>query len=149
MRETREIFTNPGERYKVVYAPQVQKDGTINIVATGKEDLQAYYNSQAEGTDIKSIERRLANGDLSCLNKYTPFYGDFTKMPKTLADYMQIEADCNALFGYLPAEIRQRYGNDVNNFLARAGNEDWMKDCMPYFSDEAKAVYLKKETEEN
>ena len=71
---------------KIVYSPHVLANGEIELVATGKEDWQSYIDSAAESTDIHEIISRYQNGDVSVLNARQPMFGDFTKMPTTLAE---------------------------------------------------------------
>lgn len=126
----------PGKPYKVVYSPHVMPNGEVELVESGKEDLQQFYNSYAESTDIHEILHRYQDGDVSALNARTPMYGDFTSMPTTLAEFMQLDIDARTLFETLPAEVRQEFDNDVGQFLAASGTDEWFQKCEPGFSDE-------------
>lgn len=127
-----------GKPYKVVYSPHVMPNGEVELVESGKENLQEFYNSYAESTDIHEILHRYQDGDVSALNARTPMYGDFTTMPTTLAEFMQLDIDARTLFETLPAEVRQEFDNDVGKFLAASGTDEWFKKCEPGFSDEIK-----------
>lgn len=133
--------TNPGDRRHVLRSPKVNHDGTITLVENGFEDLQEYYNSQEQVCDISLIMERFKAGDVDALNAWNPIYGDFTKAPTTLAEYMQYQLDVDALFSSLPIELRNKYDNSVSKFTAVAGEKEWLEDCLPYFSEEAKSFY--------
>lgn len=125
MRKTREIYTNPGCKEKIKYTLKVGKDGKTSLVESGKEDWQGYIQSFAESTDINTIVTRLANGDVSALNKTNGQFGDFTEMPKSLAEFMQLQIDCNNLFDSLPISVKKEFDMDKNKFFANAGSSDW------------------------
>lgn len=126
--------TCPGSRVKKVYSPHVLADGTIELIETGKEDLQDYINSFADYTDLHQIIQRYQQGDIQALNARQPLYGDFTKLPGTLAEYMQLDMDCRTLFESLPAAVRQKFDNDVSKFLASSGSEEWFEKVEPGLS---------------
>ena len=45
--------TCPGDKYHIVYEPLVNPDGTISLVESGKEDIQAIIDSYREQTDME------------------------------------------------------------------------------------------------
>lgn len=136
MRKCREIYTNPGSPKKITYKLKVLPDGTTKLVEAGKENIQAYIQSFAESTDINTIMTRLANGDVSVLNKSVPQFGDFTGMPSTLAEFMQLEIDCKNLFDSLPIETKKLFDMDKNKFLASAGDLEWFDKVKDSLSPE-------------
>lgn len=139
------FYTNPGEKVIPVYGPKVKPDGTITVVEVGKTDLNAYIQAQKESTDMAFILAKLANGDTSVLNQRQGFYGDFTQMPKSFAEMLQYQIDAKEAFDHLPIDVKAKFNNDVNQFMASAGNEDWYEK-MSMFVDRP-VVVEEKESE--
>lgn len=128
------FVSNPGETEHILYAPKVDKEGNIELVEAGKENIREKINSYAESTDISIILQRVAQGDLSGLQVNPGMYGDFTEMPKTYAEFLQLEIDSNNLFNKLPLDVRAEFDYDPQKFFAQAGTEEWQKklgDVLP------------------
>ena len=82
------IFQNPGSPVKVTYAPQYDKNGVLDLVVSGQENLYDYIQSFAESCDIHVLLDRYRDGDASVLSRVQGFYGDVTDMPKTYAEVL-------------------------------------------------------------
>lgn len=123
--DTGEFVSNPGSPIKITYAPVVGKNGDIELVESGKENTDEYIQSFAESTDIMMILSRVENGDLSVLNANKGVFGDFTQVPSTFAEVLQLQIDSNNLFNKLPKDVRMKFANDPNQFFAQAGTGDW------------------------
>lgn len=132
----------PGSPVKVLYSPRVLPNGEFELVENGKEDFQAYIQSFAESTDIHEILQRYQNGDVSALAARQPMFGDFTSMPKNLAEFMQLDMDTRTLFEAMPADVRQQFDNDVSKFLAQSGNDEWFEKVAPALAPELREKIL-------
>ena len=121
-----DIFTEKGDPIKTVYSSKVNDDGTIELVPSGKEDWQAYIGSFADECDINVIVARFVNGDVSELNVRPGMYGDFTNMPKTYAEMLQLQINAKDSFDKLPLDVKEKFNNDFNQFMASAGSEEWL-----------------------
>lgn len=131
-------FSNPGDPIHIIYGPKVNDDGTIDLVEIGKENTDDIIESHRESTDMNVILDKIAAGDVSVLEQRKGMYGDFTEMPKTYAEALQMQIDAEKMYNELPVEIKNKFDNDKNKFFATAGTEDWFDKCG----------YVKKETEE-
>lgn len=128
------FISNPGSKYQIQYKPIVQKDGTIKLVESGKINIEEYINSFAESTDMAYILQQIKLGNFDILNQRTASYGDFTEVPKTMAEFQQRLIDGTNAFNSLPAHVRNQYDNDLWKFMADTGSEKWldvMKDFLP------------------
>ena len=76
--------TCSGDRYHIDYQPIIE-DGCIQLVESGRTDIQALIDSYADSCDMSLILQRLSIGDTSVLNPKTPMFGDFTACPSSLA----------------------------------------------------------------
>lgn len=139
------IVSEPGNPIKPVYKPLVNKDGTITLVQEGFVNTDEEIQSYEESVDIDVIVARYMNGDLDALNKHVGQYGDFTQMPKTYAEVLQMQIDAKNTFMSLPVEIRQKFDNDPNQFFAQSGTEDWFKKLEPLITKKDEPI---KETKE-
>lgn len=103
--------SNPGTKLRNIYRSFVNEDGTLQVVKTGEYDLQAEIQMDKDLCDVNLIMKRFAAGDPLAAAQFssrTGFYGDFTKVPKTYAEFLQMQIDGKAYFERLPAEIRQK-----------------------------------------
>ena len=50
---------------------------------------------------------------------------DATQLPKTFAEFLQLQIDRKREFDRLPVEIKQKFSNDVSQYMATAGSEEW------------------------
>jgi len=74
--------------------------------------------SEREACDINAIVRKYAStGQLEHITKAEPRYGDFTSVEDYLAMHVRVKSAQEG-FQMLPAELRDRCGNDPAEFVA-------------------------------
>lgn len=118
------IHCASGSGFAPVYKPVVKPDGTIELKQTGEKDLYAEIQSHKASTDLNEIIRRFTEtGDISLFQVREGVYGDFTDMPKTYAEMFQRMIDAEIAFNSLPAEVKEKFNNNVSEFLAAMGTE--------------------------
>lgn len=140
-----DIVSNPGSPIKQVYKPQVNKDGTITLIPDGFINTDEEISSYADSVDIENIVYRFLNGEVDVLHKHVGQYGDFTNMPKTLAEFLQLQIDSKRVFDGLPAEVKSKFDNDVNKFFAQSGSKEWYDKLAPLLPDQELVVEKKEE----
>lgn len=125
VEESRKFVSNPGSRWYHKKHGEVQPDGTIILVEDEVIDLQEQMNAEYPSTTIENI---LANSNPQ------DFFGDdgehsfdATKIPTTLAEFLQFQIDQKLRFDRLPVEIKQKFDNDLNKFMMSAGTEEWLE----------------------
>lgn len=116
-----------GDLFHVNYTSIVNADGTIELVESGKDNIRDYINSFREQTDISFILRQIELGNTDVLNDKQPMYGDFTQMPKSYAEALQLVMDAENRFMELPVDIRNRFDNDFKQWFAQAGSDPWFE----------------------
>lgn len=136
------VPTCSGDLYHVLYRATVKANGDIVLVEDGKEDIKQKINSFRDVTDMSYILKQMALGNTSVLNASPGMYGDFTKMPKTMAEAMQIMIDAEKAFYELPIDVRNNFDNDVQKWIAIAGTEDWVNKMNFALKDEESEVKL-------
>lgn len=121
------IFSIPGEGEKIIYGSTIDKDGTVKLKEKGKEDLYGYIQSFAESVDINVVLSKYCNGDLNALNKVQGTYLDTTQFPTTYADVLNTINAATEAFDRLPADVRKKFDNDVNKYIATLGSDEWLE----------------------
>ena len=91
-----EFFTCPGNRYENIYESKVQKDGSVELEVVGQKDIQQEIDSWIEHTDMAYILRAMAQGTYQ--PRSNPQYGDFTSVPQTMQEAMQLMIDAERSF---------------------------------------------------
>lgn len=127
MRRTREesvkFASCPGSRFYIEKHGEVQENGTIKLIPDKEIDLQEKYNAEYPATTIENI---LANCNPMESFADDGFHGiDATQLPKSFAEFLQLQIDRKREFDLLPVEIKQKFSNDVTQYMATAGTEDW------------------------
>ena len=116
--------TCSGDRYHIDYQPIIE-DGCIQLVESGRTDIQAVIDSFADSCDMSLILQRLSFGDTSVLNTKTPMFGDFTACPSTLAGILNLKLEAQRVFDKLDPAVREQF-TDFNDWLAASGSQDWL-----------------------
>lgn len=128
--------TTPGSGMKDTYKMHVDADGKRELKKSGEYNLYADIQSYKDSVSIDYILSRFVNGDETALSRVQGIYGDFTQMPKTLAELSQRVIDAENLFNSLPLDIRAQYNHSASEFFAQLD------------SDKTKAIFAPPENAE-
>lgn len=135
------FVTEPGSPIHDLYSAKVEKDGTVKLSKVGEENIQEMIDAAKDSTDIATIVAYYnQTGDESVLKRYVPVYGDFSKLPDTLAGFLQLRIDSENFFNALPTEIKKEFDNDSNKFFAQAGDKDWIDKLKPIINPEQENI---------
>lgn len=118
----------PGSGEKILYTPQLQDDGNIDLIPSGKEDLYQAIQSHKDSCDIHVLLARYQNGDVDALSRAQGAYGDFTQMPTTYAELLNAMIAGETYFNSLPVETRAKFDHSFEKFMMSM-------DDMPGFLD--------------
>ena len=122
-----EFATCPGDPMRPIYKPVIDEKGNLSIEVSGYENTDEKIQSYADSCDIHTIINRVNQGDLNALNVRQGMYGDFTHMPKTMAEVLQLQIDARIAFDSLDKETKKKFDNDINKFMAMAGSDQWLE----------------------
>ena len=86
----------------------------------GTHSISEYINSFNDTTDIKKIFEKYQAGDVSVLTRRVGEYIDTLGCPETLLDAQLMLKNGQILFDQLPADIREKYENNVEKFIQGA-----------------------------
>lgn len=116
-----------GNRIQKEYGYEINKFGQKVLVQTGETDLYSIIQESLEETKIENILKRVAIGDNSVLRP-EGIYADLTEAPKNLLEARQQMQQLENTWNDLPIETKRKYNFDVEQFIANAGNENWLRD---------------------
>uniref|UniRef100_A0AAU8AW17 Internal scaffolding protein n=1 Tax=Dulem virus 121 TaxID=3145598 RepID=A0AAU8AW17_9VIRU len=119
------FHVNSGDPEKVLYSPVFDKNGVMELVESGRENLYDYIQSFKDSVDIHLILKRYEEGDVSVLSRVQGSYGDFTTMPATYAEALNAMISAENYFNGLPVEVRAKFGHSFQQFLASMDKEDF------------------------
>ena len=118
-----EFCSNPGNRFYIEKHGEVQPNGTIKLIDDREIDLQEKYNAEYPSTTIDNILANSSPLDNFADNGMNGI--DATQLPKTFAEFLQLQIDRKREFDRLPVEVKQKFNNDLNQYMATAGSAEW------------------------
>lgn len=125
--EQKKSHTPTGKMLEPTYGYEVNKQGQKILVCTGQTNVWEKIQESLEESKIENILKRVAAGDNSVFRP-DAIYQDLTIMPKNLIEAKQMMQQLENTWNGLPTDIKNKYDNDLELFIAKAGSEKWMKD---------------------
>ncbi len=122
-RQGERQLSNVGSGMKDTYKMHVDEDGKRELRKSGEFNQYAEIQSYKDSVSIDYILSRFVNGDETALSRVQGIYGDFTEMPKTMAELQQRIIDAEDLFYQLPLDIRSQYNHSPSEFYAQLDSE--------------------------
>lgn len=124
---------NPsGDRYANNYQEEIDEYGKIGVVVSGKTDVYAMIQSEAESCKIENILKAASLGDTSGLMQREATYVDCTSMPKTLMEAQNLVVKMKQEFYELPLEVRKEFDNSPEMYVSEMGTETFKEKLAPY-----------------
>lgn len=114
-----------GEKTQLEHSPHMGLDGRRKLIADDEKPIYEMIQAHREETEIERIVKRALNGDMSVLNSIEGSYMDIAGAPKSLAEAQQIIINAKRDFDKLDPEIKQKFDNNVEVFIAEAGSKNW------------------------
>lgn len=152
-RETAQAWpTEAGEDKRRTYLWERNEKGEKVLKLDQIIDQQAEIDSYLDETKIENIIRR-ASIDPNIAERIKPDIGgglqDFTETPHTLAELQNVMIRAEQIWDEVPKEIKLKFDNDVDKFIASFGTIEWAKNLGIYKEEqtEAKPAEVVEETE--
>lgn len=121
-----------------LYRADYTKEGVLELKEDGEHDLYADIQSHVASTDLNMILERYFSGDPTALNRVQGTYMDVTQVPDNYHEAMAMIDNARKDFAQLPPEVKERFNNDANQWIASLGTADWFtKMQMPGVSAES------------
>nr|DAM15700.1 MAG TPA: Scaffold protein [Microviridae sp.] len=115
----------PGNRFEPEYKERYNDRGQPYLEKVGEVDTYEKIQSYKDECDVMAILSRYAAGDESVLAK-PGWYIDTSKLPQTYTEYMNMMNEKKEQFNQLPLNIRQAFGMNFENWMATAGEKEWL-----------------------
>lgn len=132
--------TEAGESVRRTYLWERNEKGEKVLRLDQTIDQQAEIDSYLEETKIENIIRR-ASIDPDIASRIAPDIGggiqDFTEVPHTLAELQNIMIRAEQIWDEVPKEIKNKFDNDVDKFVASFGTVEWAKNLGIYKEKQA------------
>lgn len=123
--ERNRVISNPGSPIKKVYGAKYDAKHNLVVEPKGEENLYAFINSFADSVDLNVLVTRFVNGDREALLQRAGAYIDVSSMPTNLNDFINLSQSATALFDTLPVEVKQKFDNNVMEFVSMVGSKEW------------------------
>lgn len=142
--------TEAGETVRRTYLWQLNEKGEKVLTLDQIIDQQAEIDSYLEETKLENIVRR-ASIDPDLAARLMPDVGgglqDATQMPENLMELQNIMLRAEQIWDEIPKEIKLKFDNDVDKFVASFGTIDWAKN-LGIYQEEAPEEPKKEEATE-
>lgn len=132
-RQPERFHSNPGSPVKILYGPEFDDKGRMNLVEKGRENLYDFIQSFKESVDIHVLLKRFSNGETDVLSQIQGFYGDFSEFPRTYADLLNTVNEGEAFFNGLPVEVRSKFGHSFPVFMSALSDGSLSDILSEYF----------------
>lgn len=142
-----EVVTEPGDKMRQTWRSKIDVDGVKKLVEDEYYDQDEEIQSYEESVNINNIIARYVAGDDSALDRAKAFYADVSKVPKNMAQILEMNNKAQQVFMSLDPEIRNLYQDSYWNFLNNPEilDEYLSKNSMEYVSEKDKVVEDAKE----
>lgn len=108
-----------------LYRADYTKEGVLELKEDGEHDLYADIQSHVASTDIHMILDRYFAGDPEALNRVQGSYIDASEVPDNYHEAMSLLYNARKDFLTLPPEIKEKFNNDPDQWIAALGTADW------------------------
>lgn len=142
--------TEAGETVRRTYLWERNEKGEKVLKLDQTIDQQAEIDSYLEETKLENIIRR-ASIDPNIAARIQPNIGggvqDFTEAPQTLAELQNIMLRAEQIWEEVPKDIKLKFDNDVDKFVASFGTVEWAKNLGIYTENKTETTKATEETE--
>lgn len=142
--------TEAGETIRRTYLWEINEKGEKVLKLDQIIDQQAEIDSYLEETKLENIIRR-ASIDPDLAARLMPDMGgglqDATQMPENLMELQNIMLRAEQIWDEIPKEIKLKFDNDVDKFVASFGTIDWAKNLNIYQEEPPKEPKKEEATE--
>ena len=83
-------------------------------------------NADVDKTDMAYILRQMQLGDMAAFSRM-PNYADISEFPTNYQEVLQVMIDRERDFYAMPLEVREKFNNNFNQWLATMGTKEWFE----------------------
>ena len=123
------VFTNAGRKEMPNYGWTINEKGEEVLTIKSYTNIQEMINSVHDSVALPLLIKRFMDGDEKALssNQASAFYDDITALPSNMHDAHRIMVEMREEFDAMPYEDRAFFNNDFNQFIASAGDGNFLK----------------------
>lgn len=123
------VFTNAGRKEMPNYGWTINENGEEVLAVKSYTNIQEKINSVHDSVALPLLIKRFMEGDETALsaNKASAFYEDITALPSNMHDAHRLMVEMREQFDSLPYDDRAFFNNDFNQFIASAGDGNFLK----------------------
>lgn len=139
------IHCPAGDPIAIIYEPYYDDRGVLDIRPSGKVNTYLEIQSHADSVDINVILARYKNGETDVLNKVQGFFGDFSNMPKTYAEMLNLVLSGERFFDSLSTDIKDKFNHSFEQFLVQYGTKEFEEKIKSEVDQSAVSKQVEKE----
>lgn len=117
--------TPSGEKIVKEHREEIDKDGKRSLIKDRVVNIYENIQASREQCEIQNILRAAAEGNPNILNVVDSHYLDITGAPSSLAEAQQFVIRAKNEFDQLPKDIRAKFENNAEIYVAKYGTEEW------------------------
>lgn len=142
------IYAFPGSRKIQKYRSRYNDIGQLELVPNGEDDLYDMIQSHAESVNIDTILSKYVAGDPDALSKVQGTFGDFTTLPSSYAEMLNVIHESEQFFEQLPLEVREKFNHNFGEFISSMDSQEFA-DKMGWLPKEDSNVSVSQEVVSN
>lgn len=116
----------PGNIMEPQYKERYDENGNAYLEQVGEINTYEKIQSYRDEVDPMSILARYAAGDTTVMAN-PGWYIDTSKLPANYIEWRNLMNEQKEKFEALPLEVRNKFGNNFDNWAATAGEPEWLK----------------------
>lgn len=116
-----------GQETEAKYEYKINKHGQKKLEIVGEVNVYEQIQTYAEENKLENIMARCIAGDTSVLRP-DGIYGDITNLPTNLIEARQAMQNLENTWNSVPQDIKNKYNNSLDEFIAKSNTEEWQKD---------------------
>lgn len=116
----------PGNIMEPQFKERYDENGNAYLEQVGEINVYEKIQSYRDEVDPMSILARYAAGDTTVMAN-PGWYIDTSKLPTNYIEWRNLMNEQKEKFEALPLEIRNKFGNNFDNWAATAGEPEWLE----------------------
>lgn len=120
------VPNNPGNILEPQYKERYDENGNAYLEQIGEINTYEKIQSYRDEVDPMSILARYAAGDTTVMAN-PGWYIDTSKLPANYIEWRNLMNEQKEKFEAMPLEVRNKFGNNFDNWAATAGEPEWLK----------------------
>lgn len=111
------------------YSYEINEKGKRELKRTGEVNVYAQIQTYLEETKIENIIQRATYdpAEIGSQEWMTQATVDISNVPENYHEWKKMVNDAENKFNSLPAELKEKFDNSVEQYISEMGTESWAK----------------------